>query len=134
VVSPDGKWLAYRTTESGKPDVWIRDFYPGRTPVFGSEKIQVSVDGGDKPRWNRNGSELFFFNGTDLMTASIKPEGTTLKVGIPAKLFSTRYASYTPYDVLHDGTFVVNAMNESSRPGAPTPMRVLLNWEAAIKK
>jgi tRNA A-37 threonylcarbamoyl transferase component Bud32/Tol biopolymer transport system component len=134
MVSPSGRWLAYRTTESGDPEVWVRDFNPDRTPVFGSEKIQISMDGGDKPRWSRDGSELFFFNGEALMAASVRPDGSTLKVGIPTKLFDVRHTNYIPYDVLKDGTFVVNAVNDGGKPASPTPMRVLMNWETAIKK
>ena len=134
MVSPSGKWLAYRTTESGKPEVYVRDFNPDGTPVFGSEKIQISVDGGDKPRWSRDGSEIFFFSGETLMSASVQPDGSTLKVGIPKKLFDVRWTNYIPYDVLKDGTFVVNAVTAAGRQSTPTPMRVLMNWETAIRK
>jgi Tol biopolymer transport system component len=134
MVSPSGKWLAYRSTESSKPEVYVRDFNPDGTPIFGSEKIQISVDGGDKPRWSRDGSELFFFNGEALMAVTVRPDGSTLQVGLPTKLFDVRWTNYIPYDVLKDGTFVVNAVNASARPGSPTPLRVLMNWETAIRK
>ena len=134
MVSPDGKWLAYRTTESGKAEVFIRDFDPARTPVFGSEKIQISIEGGDKPRWSRDGRELFFINGDDFMCVTLRPDGSTLKPGLPVKLFAVRHASYTPYDVMRDGTLIVNAVVPSATTGQTRPLRVLLNWEAAIGK
>jgi len=133
-ISPDGKWLAYRSTESGKAEVYVRDFNPDRTPAFGAQKIQISVEGGDKPRWNPNGREIFFFQGESLMAVSVTPDGPSFKPGIPSKLFDRRYTSYVPYDVLRDGTFVVNSLVGTATPGAPTPQRVLLNWESLIKK
>ena len=134
MVSPDGKWLAYRTTESGRPDVYVRDFNPGRTPAFGSERIPISVDGGDKPRWSRDGREIFFFQGESLMAVPVRPEGPTLRPGVPTKLFDVRWTNYIPYDVMGDGTFVVNMVPASQKPEPPAPMRVLLNWEALLRK
>jgi Tol biopolymer transport system component/predicted Ser/Thr protein kinase len=135
MVSPDGKWLAYRTTESGQPEIWVRDFVPGRTPPFGAEKIQISVAGGDKPRWSRDGREIFFFLEESLLAASVQPAGASLKIGIPVKLFETRRNSYIPYDVLGDGTFVVNRFVGSERtPGPPMPLRLLMNWETVLRK
>jgi hypothetical protein len=49
-------------------------------------------------------------------------------------LFEVRWTNYIPYDVLGDGTFVVNAVSSAGRQAAPTPMRVLMNWEPAIRK
>jgi Tol biopolymer transport system component len=134
MVSPDGKWLAYRSTESGKPEVYVRDFNPDRTPAFGSQKIQISVDGGDKPRWSRDGREIFFLNGEVMMAVALRSEGSTLKPATPAKLFDVRWSNYIPYDVLGDGTFLVNAILASQKPGPPTPVHVLVNWESAIRK
>ena len=134
MVSPDGKWLAYRSTDSGKPEVYVRDFVPDRTPAFGSEKIQISVAGGDKPRWRADGREIYFIQGETMMAVSVEPAGSSLKAGIPAKLFDSKYANYIPYDVLRDGTFVVNTPVASTTPAAPTTLRVLLNWETLIKK
>jgi serine/threonine protein kinase len=134
MVSPDGKWLAYRTTESGRPEVYVRDFFPDRTPAFGNEKIQISVEGGDKPRWSPDGREIFFLQQEAVMAVSVQAAGSSLKVGIPAKLFETRWSNYIPYDVLGDGTFVVNAITSSRTPGPPMPLRVLMNWETVIAR
>jgi serine/threonine-protein kinase len=134
MISPDGKWLAYRSTDSGSPEVYVRDFNPERTPAFGDQKIQISVDGGDKPRWSPDGREIYFLRSGTMMAAAVKPEGTTLSVGIPEKLFDTRVTNYIPYDVLKDGSFVLNVLAESSKPPMPTTLRVLLNWETLLKK
>ncbi|HEX5214915.1 MAG TPA: protein kinase [Vicinamibacterales bacterium] len=133
-VSPDGKWLAYRSTDSGSPEVYVRDFYPDRTPVFGDVKIQISVAGGDKPRWSPDGHEIFFLQGEAMMAASVVPTGASLKPGIPQKLFETKYTNYIPFDVLKNGTFVVNVPAATATPSAATTLRVLLNWESLMRK
>jgi serine/threonine protein kinase/Tol biopolymer transport system component len=134
MVSPDGKWLAYRSTESGRPEVYVRDFDPGRTPALGSQKLPISVSGGDKPRWRHDGREIFYFQGESLMAVSMTPEGGSLKAGVPVKLFDRRYVSYIPYDVMRDDTFVMNGLVGTAAADAPTPHRVLLNWEAFLRK
>jgi len=130
--SPDGEWLAYRTTESARPDVFVRDFAPDRTPAYGTEKILISTAGGDKPRWSRDGRELFFLQGNSLMSVSIGP-GAPLKVGVPVKLFDARPTSYMPFDVMPDGSFVFVNLTESLTP-TTTSLRVFLNWQTAIGK
>jgi serine/threonine protein kinase len=134
MVSPDNKWLAYRSTDSGRPDVYVRDFHPDRAPVLGSVKIQISVAGGDKPRWSPDGREIFYFQGETMMAVSVRPDGSSLTAGVPAKLFNTKRTSYIPYDVRRDGTFVVNVPVASTTPAAPTTLRVLMNWETLIQK
>ena len=134
MVSPDGKWLAYRSTDSGIPEVYVRDFVPDRSPAFGSERIQISIAGGDKPRWSPDGREILFFQGETMMAVSVQPAGSSLKAGIPVKLFDTKRTSYIPYDVLRDGTFVVNTPIPTTTPAAPTTLRVLMNWESLLTK
>jgi eukaryotic-like serine/threonine-protein kinase len=129
--SPDGKWIAYRSTESGSEQVYIRDFAPGRSPAYGSQKIQVSVDGGDKPRWSPSGKELFFLKGRSMMAVAVQTS-PRLEVGIAKVLFETRHTSYHPYDVFPDGTFLINTLVDG--PGGVAPaIRVLLNWRSAMK-
>jgi serine/threonine-protein kinase len=134
MVSPDGRWLAYRTTDSGAPEVYVRDFNPDRTPVFGNVKIQISVAGGDKPRWSPDGREIFYLQGQSMMAVPVQPSGATLSVGLPVKLFETRHTNYIPYDVLKNGTFVVNVPVPTTAAGTPTTLRVLLDWEALIRR
>jgi len=130
--SPDGKWIAYRSTESGRPEIYVRDFAPDRSPAYGTEKIQISVDAGDKPRWNPNGREIFFFHGNTLMAVPVRPNEKPFFVGKPVPLFDTITAGYVPYDVLPDGTFVVNVVVQSGPATAASPLKVLLNWRSAL--
>jgi len=129
--SPDGRWVAYRSTESGPAEVYIRDFAPERSPAHGTEKVKVSVDGGDKPRWSRNGQELYFLQGRTLMAVPVRTT-PSLEVGVAVALFETRPTSYHPYDVLPDGTFIVNTLVTAPGSAAP-PIRVLLNWRSTIR-
>ena len=86
-VSPDGKWLAYSSNESGAQEVYVRPF-----PDAGSARWQVSVAGGTDPVWSHSGKELFYRSGQDaLVTVAVHP-GATFSFDQPKTLFST-----TPY-------------------------------------
>jgi serine/threonine-protein kinase len=101
-LSPDGRWLAYSSDESGTPEVYVRPF-----PETASAKWQVSTAGGQQPLWAASGRELFYINGKrELVAAEIRP-GAALSVGEQRVLFST--APYTGgagvhgYSVTADG-------------------------------
>ncbi len=83
-LSPDGRWLAYSSTESGNPEIYVRPF-----PETGSAKWQVSTAGGSQPQWAGSGRELFYINGkNEMVSAAIRP-GTAFSVGEQRVLFST---------------------------------------------
>ena len=130
--SPDGKWIAYASTESSRFEVYVRDFAPDRSPAYGTEKIQISVNGGSKPRWSTDGSEILFLQGNTMTAVKVKP-GKPFQAGSPTALFDTRPVSYVPFDVLPDGSFVVNNAVDA-RPATAPPLRVMLNWPAALRK
>lgn len=81
--SPDGRWLAYASDESGRPEVYIRPF-----PDLNTRKIQVSREGGAAPRWNPNGGELFYLSGAGDMMAARLATTPTLKVTGVSRLFT----------------------------------------------
>ncbi|HEY7614823.1 MAG TPA: protein kinase [Gemmatimonadales bacterium] len=83
-LSPDGRWLAYASTESGAMEIYVRPF-----PATGTAKWQVSTAGGIEPLWARNGRELFYINGKSEMIAAEIPPGQTFSVGEQRRLFST---------------------------------------------
>jgi hypothetical protein len=127
--SPSGQWIAYRSNESGRNEVYVRDFAPDRTPAHGNQKIKISVNGGDKPRWSVDGSEIYFLQGSMMTAVKVRP-GHEWVIGGEEALFETRPNSYLPFDVLGDGTFILNNV-VTSRTTAP-PLRVLMNWGAAL--
>ena len=84
-ISPDGHWLAYQSNESGRNEIYVRPF-----PVPGERRWPVSVGGGVKPLWARDGRELFYLNGTSLM--SVRVQTTPLfSAANPTKMFDGQY-------------------------------------------
>jgi serine/threonine-protein kinase len=127
--SPDGKWLAYVSDESGQDEVYVQRF-----PETG-EKLQISVGGGDEPGWAPSGRELFYRNAGKMMAV---PVTTTPKfvAGKPLLLFGGLYFYNTlpnrSYDVAPDGRFVM--VKEPAGEGAPRNINVILNWGGELKR
>src|SRR3989442_8350352 len=102
-VSPTGRWIAYMSGESGRPDVYVRNF-----PTPGA-KYQISRDGGNWPRWRRDGEELFFYSADGQLVAVPVTGETALDVGTAVPLFRApllgpRGVGFRqPYDVTRDG-------------------------------
>lgn len=129
--SPDGKWLAYTSSESGKFQVYVTPF-PGP-----GGKWQVSTEGGWFPQWRRDGRELFYVSSIDdkIMAAEVKANGSSFEVGAVHTLFEIRpyFGLYTAnlFDVTPDGQrFIV--VNDAQQPGAA--LTLVVNWLAALKK
>jgi dipeptidyl aminopeptidase/acylaminoacyl peptidase len=123
--SPDGRWLAYVSNESGRNEVYVMTF-PGPGP-----KRPVSTAGGTSPRWARNGKELFYRNGNKMMAVavSLRPE---FKASTPRVLFDGEYVeegqpdSPVNYDVTPDGRFIMIRPHEE--PSTPSQVIVALEW------
>ncbi|HTI61888.1 MAG TPA: protein kinase [Gemmatimonadaceae bacterium] len=103
-VSPNGRWLAYSSEESGRAEVYVRSF-----PDTKAFKRQVSVAGGMAPRWSRDGRELFFIDESRSMVAAPITSGQTLIVGEPKRLFDASAYNVVNalYDVAPDGRFLM---------------------------
>jgi serine/threonine-protein kinase len=130
--SPDGRWLAYTSDESGHWEVFVRP-YPGT-----GGRTQISTDGGNEPLWSRDGTELFYRSGGKLMAAAVSEADGRLRVGSPTALFEDpfeRSTGVTPdqpfYDVSPDGTrFAMIRPDPSSND--QRPLRIVIDWfEAA---
>ena len=130
--SPDGQWIAYRSTESGRSEVYVRDFAPDQTPAYGSDRVQISVAGGAAPRWSPDGREIFFLGPTGTMFAVPVSPGTPFEVGTPEELFPTQAVDFFRYVAMPDGTFIVNTRVELP-PEATPPLVVMLNWQSALR-
>ena len=123
-ISPDGRWLAYTSDETGSSEVYVQSF-----PSLGG-KWKVSVDGGSRPVWRRDGKELFYI-GTNLklMAATVKP-GSSFQTSSSKPLFDTRLTSSRLFDVSQDGRFLVINPIEEPTP----PMTVVVNWNSKIRR
>jgi len=125
--SPDGKWIAYFSDESGNNEVYLRSVLP----IGG--KLLVSPSGGSRPTWRRDGKEIFYLSATgELMAAKVRQNGSALEIGTAARLFKTRTESFLPsYDVSADGQrFLVVS---SPLQKQPSPITVVLNWDTGLK-
>jgi Tol biopolymer transport system component len=80
-VSPDGRWLAYQSNETGRNEIYIKPFPEG------PGKWQVSTEGGNFPRWGRGGKELYFTQGASMWVAAIRVTGSAPEAGVPQSLF-----------------------------------------------
>jgi Tol biopolymer transport system component len=138
--SPDGRWVAYTSKESGRDEVYIVPFDAARVlnPGSGSAgasgggKWLVSISGGRFPRWRRDGKEIFYLSpASQMMAAQVEVKGNSIEVRTPQVLFrSAVEASGAPYDVTPDGKkFMINTHNEQT-----TPLTLMVNWTANLKK
>jgi len=127
--SPDGRFVAYSSNESGRFEVYVQTF------PLSDRKWQVSTDGGYEPRWRADGREIYYLSqDRKLMAVSV---GTAPAFGVPKVLFQTRVpegvtARRTHYVPSRDGQrFLVNTQSLDAPPG---PITVVLNWQAELKK
>jgi Tol biopolymer transport system component len=129
--SPDGRWVAYVSDESGRKEVFVASFPdPAR-------RIRVSSEGGTQPRWSRDGRELFYVaKSYTMMVAPFDSSGAG-PTAPPSRLFdvpiSYTFGYHAPlrYDVAPDGRFLV-AVRASSDP--PPSIVFVLNWQAGLTK
>ena len=124
--SPDGRYVAYVSNESGQNEVYVQPFPEG------GRKVTVSSNGGTKVRWSRDGKELFYVEGETLVAVSVS-SGSSFSVGSATRLFEhpglRRGFNYAPYDVSADGQRFILAEPVGAGADAPEPsIRVVENW------
>jgi serine/threonine-protein kinase len=132
-LSPDGRWLAYVSVESGREEVYVRPF-----PDAGRARWQVSTSGGTQPVWSHSGRELFYLAADDSLTSVAVGGGADFVPGARRALFSARGFVIQPF---HQG-YVVTPDDRSfimfqgtSNPGGRSPnLTVILNWLKEIER
>ena len=126
-LAPNGQWLAYRSNETQRNEVYVMTF-----PNPGG-KWQISSTGGNNPVWSRDGKELFFTSAdSKLMAVSIQGNGGKLETGAPQALFPVRMpVGNGRFDVAKDGRFLIPAQVEQN---TVAPMTVVVNWPAGLTK
>jgi Tol biopolymer transport system component len=128
-LSPDGRFVAFRSAESGRFEVYVTTF-----PTPG-EKIRISTDGGNWPLWRHDGRELFYIAADGTVTAvTVTPRDRTLALDVPKPLFktSTNLFADQPYAVTPDGQrFLVNT---GMIAGQITPLTLVTNWTGLVEQ
>ena len=139
-LSPDGRWIAYASTEAGRSGIYVTEFPKPLT------KTPLATGEGDHPRWSRDGKELFFRSKGALMTVPVLEDGGRIGFGPPRTLFDVRRAmgaggpSRYFYDVASDGQRFLVGMRTDE--GLPDPERgqaagsisLLLNWPGSLTR
>jgi Tol biopolymer transport system component len=131
-VSPDGRWIAYASSESGnRLAVYVQSF------LTRGAKQQVSTGAGVAPRWSHDGGELFYVvpapttlatvSAGTLTSVSIKAVGSELQIGAPVPLFSIRGG----FNISRDGRFLLDV---TSADTVPAPITVIHNWSAVLDR
>jgi eukaryotic-like serine/threonine-protein kinase len=127
-LSPDGRWLAYSSTESGREEVYVTHFPTGQG------RWQVSQNGGTFPAWRGDSKEIWYV-GTDLVlhSAVVNTKSEEFELEPVQTLFQVNYVAPvgTPYDVTPDGQKVIFS---TFPEGVPTPLVLVTNWAGEIKK
>jgi serine/threonine protein kinase len=126
--SPDGKWVAYTSDESGQSEVYLRPF------PASSGQYQVSTSGGITPRWRHDGKELYYIApDSKLMAVTLATAGRTPEMGVPIALFQPNILNrgaviigyQAQYDVAPDGRFLINVTGGDA---VTAPITVIQNW------
>jgi len=126
--SPDGKYLAYSSNDSGRFEVYVQEFPEAKN------KVQVSTSGGSEPFWRADGKELYYRQAQRLMAVPVQI-GASLTVGAPVELFQVTFGAVTArahYRPTPDGQrfLVLAALGRE----ATKPSSVVLNWTAALPR
>ena len=130
--SPDGKWVAYASNETGKWEIYVTSFPEARG------KWQISTAGGEQPRWRDDGKELFYLSSDGKIMAAPVTSGANFDAGMPIALFQATprqpvaLQDFFVYDVSRDGQrFLINTPVKQAET---KPMSVVLNWAAKVNK
>ena len=128
--SPDGRWLAYQSSDSGRAEVYVQPLPPT------GAKWLISRNGGVRPRWRRDGRELFYVTAEGTLTAVPITAGDTIQAGEPSALFDLEFlpggVNAYQYAASADGQrFLVITPQETASSAA---ISVVLNWQEELKR
>ena len=131
-LSPDGRWMAYQSNESGEPEIYVRPY-----PNVEGGRWQISSQGGTRPAWGRNGRELFFLDATErLSVAPIAVNGGAVVPGAARRLlenayypgFSTRGFNVRGYDISPDGQRFLMIKGHDETAASRSVVTIAVNW------
>ena len=129
-ISPDGRWLAYNSSESGRSEVYVRPF-----PNVDQGRWQVSTEGGAEPRWSRDGGQLFFISGGGpvqraIWSTTVQP-GAVFSAAPPTMVLKVDNDASIAYDMAADGRFLLHAAASTTDAAIAAPRSqivVVQNW------
>jgi serine/threonine protein kinase len=127
-LSPDGHWMAYVSDSTGRQEVYVKAFPLG-------DPRQISMNGGIEPRWGRDATELFYLALDHWLMSVAMTTSHTIEPGTPRRLFETRMS--TAADALTRNQYVVRKDGQRlliNQAESPTPITVVLNWTALLKR
>jgi serine/threonine-protein kinase len=132
VISPDGRWVAYQSNESGQFEIYVRPF-----PDANSGRWQISTGSGTRPLWARSGKELFYVGPSGAVMSVAVEGGSTFRSGSPTRLLEGPYFLNAgnkgrTYDVSPDGQRFL--MIKVGRGSAPTSIIVVQHWFEELKR
>jgi serine/threonine protein kinase/Tol biopolymer transport system component len=136
-VSPDRHWIAFTSSDTSRPEVYIQNF-PTAT-----ERIQISAEGGIQPVWRPDGKELFFLASDGKLTTVPITLGQRATVGAPVALFQARTEGggvqtggvWHSYDVTPDGRkFLISTLTQEQQTQSSPPITIVVNWLARLTK
>jgi hypothetical protein len=123
-ISPDGRWVAYASDESGQFDVYVDAF-----PKPGA-RVRVTTAGGTEPRWSADGAELFFRRGSEIHAVTLRRAGATVEIGGINRLFDAG-APVRSYDVSRDGRFLLNLPAPMPHQSTQPTVTLVHHWRGA---
>jgi Tol biopolymer transport system component len=125
-VSPDGRWLAFGSSENGRSQLYVTSF------PSGSGKWQISIAGGDMPAWRRDGKEIYFTGGSELQAADVRAVGGQFNPGPPRTIarLGNAIANGRIFDAMPDGSRFIAPIVPTD---ATSPMHLLVNWPAELE-
>jgi Tol biopolymer transport system component len=127
--SPDGRWIAYASNETGRFEVYVRSFPEG------SGRQQISTSGGDQPMWNPKGSELFYIEGNRMMVVDVETVSAPFRVSKPRVLYESLFLNEAAlrFAVSPDGErFLLTAPRENSP--ASGQINIVVNWFEVVRQ
>jgi serine/threonine-protein kinase len=132
-LSPDERFMAYVSDESGRREVYVRDM------TGSGRRVSVSSEGGDEPVWSPRGNEIFYRRGAQMIAVPVTAKGE-LTLGAPSVLFNVPFdvdpfnSDATNYDVTKDGQRFI-MIRRASNPGrAEQQLNVVVNWTEELKR
>jgi serine/threonine-protein kinase len=135
-ISPDSRWLAYQSNESGRVEIYVHPF-----PDVNGGRWQVSTAGGMMPLWARNGQELFYVTfERSIMTVRVEQQSSSWRSGTPVKLFQSTYFHGAgtevgrTFDVAPDGKRFLMIKQTGDNAPMPQNLVVVQNWHEELKR